>query len=299
MIKYKGEILRIHRNKTFIQKYKNKIGGKSIMMKSMYSGVAGLKSHQTKMDVIGNNIANVNTTGFKAQRAIFTDVIYQKLASASAPTDDGAGGTNPQQIGLGVSVSTIDTDFNSGSPQSTGYGLDLCLSGDGFFMLKESEDSEEIVYTRLGNFKLDANSNLVNGSGYMVLSSDQDSINCEGYTNVSVDKKGVIRGINDSGEEEEIAVIGVANFVNPGGLEKLGNSNYKETANSGEVLTEGDLVVGENGTGEIVPGYLEMSNVDLAREFTEMITTQRGYQANSRVITVSDTMLEELINLKR
>ncbi len=266
------------------------------MMKSMYSGVAGLKSHQTKMDVVGNNIANVNTVGFKAQRAVFTDVIYQKLSSASAPADE-TGGTNPQQIGLGVSVNTIDTDFNAGSPQSTGYGLDLCLAGDGFFMLRESDDN--IIYTRLGNFKLDASGNLVNGSGLMVLSSDQDTINCEGYTNVSVDTKGVIRGINDGGEEEEIATIGVANFVNPGGLEKIGNSNYRETANSGEVLTNGDLVAGENGTGEIVPGYLEMSNVDLAREFTEMIVTQRGYQANSRVITVSDTMLEELINLKR
>lgn len=269
------------------------------MMKSMYSGVSGLKAHQTKMDVVGNNISNVNTVGFKAQRAVFTDVIYQKLSSASAPSDDAAGGTNAQQIGLGVSVNAINTDFNSGSPQSTGYGLDLCLSGDGFFMIKASQDDEEMLYTRLGNFTLDANSNLVNGSGYYVMSSDQDVINCEGYTNVSVDSKGVIRGINDSGDEEEIATIGVANFVNPSGLEKTGNSNYRETANSGEVLSDGDLVVGENGTGEIVPGYLEMSNVDLAREFTEMIVTQRGYQANSRVITVSDTMLEELINLKR
>lgn len=268
------------------------------MMKSMYSGVAGLRTHQTGMDVIGNNIANVNTTGFKAQRAIFTDVIYQKLSSASAAGDT-MGGTNPQQIGLGVSVNTIDTDFTPGSPQSTGYGLDLCLSGDGFFMLQDTD--EGTIYTRLGNFKLDHQGNLVNGAGLYVLSSEGGIINVEGYTNISIDKNGAVRGLNENGEEEHIddQYVGVVNFINASGLEKIGNSNYRQTANSGEPMEEGDLVAGQNGTGEIVPGYLEMSNVDLAREFTSMIVTQRGYQANSRVITVSDSMLEELVNLKR
>jgi len=266
----------------------------------MYSGVSGLRSHQTKMDVIGNNIANVNTFGFKASSVTFQDVYSQTTAAAAAPAEDGTvGGKNAMQVGLGASVAAINIKTNAGSPQSTESSLDVAINGDGYFVLQDNEGRE--VYTRVGNFKLDAEGNLVHsGTGYFVTSVDGEPIqNDANLTNVAIDQLGWVKGLDEEGNEVQIAQIRLVNFMNNAGLEKMGNSMYQETANSGDPLENDDQVAGNNGTGLLAPGYLEMSNVDLATEFTEMITTQRGYQANSRVITTSDTMLEELINLKR
>lgn len=138
------------------------------MMRSLYSGVSGLKNHQTRMDVVGNNISNVNTTGFKSSRVTFSDTLSQTLSGASAPTDN-TGGTNPKQIGLGSSVSSIDTLFTDGSVQNTGKNTDLCLSGNGLFVVKPSIDSDELYYTRNGAFEFDAKGNFVMpGSGMFV-----------------------------------------------------------------------------------------------------------------------------------
>jgi flagellar hook protein FlgE len=266
----------------------------------MYSGVSGLRSHQTKMDVIGNNIANVNTTGFKASSVTFQDVYSQTTEAASAPSEDGnIGGKNAMQVGLGVSVAAINIDTKAGNPQSTESSLDVSINGDGYFVLRDNTGAD--VYTRVGNFKLDAEGNLVHaGTGYFVTSVDEDIItNSDNLTNVAIDQQGIVKGLDEEGNEVEIAQIRLVNFMNNAGLEKIGSSMYQVTSNSGEPLENDDQVPGNNGTGLLAPGYLEMSNVDLAKEFTEMITTQRGYQANSRVITTSDTMLEELINLKR
>ncbi len=267
------------------------------MVRSMYTGVSGLRTHQTKMDVIANNIANVNTTGYKAAQVTFHDVISQTTAAASAPSES-IGGMNARQIGLGVTVAAINTKTTAGAPQNTESTLDVAISGDGYFVL---QDGETEVYTRSGNFKLDSEGNLVHaGTGYYVMSVDDDRIqNTDGLTNISIDQLGWVKGVNEDGDVVEIAQIRLVNFMNNEGLVKLGNSMYQQSSNSGAPLENGDQVAGENGTGVLIPGYLEMSNVDLAYEFTEMITTQRGYQANSRIITVSDTMLEELINLKR
>lgn len=270
------------------------------MVRSMYSGVSGLRAHQTKMDVIGNNIANVNTAGFKASSAVFEDIFSQNSAGATAPAEDGnLGGKNAMQIGLGAAVAAINLKTKAGSAQSTERTLDVALSGDGYFVLENA--AGQMVYTRSGNFDLDAEGNLVHaGTGYFVQSSDEDRIvNDQNLTNIEIDRLGNVKGLDETGAEVVIATLRVVNFMNNGGLEKLGNSMYQVSSNSGEPLENDDQVAGNNGTGVLSPGYLEMSNVDLATEFTEMITTQRGYQANSRVITVSDTMLEELINLKR
>ena len=270
------------------------------MVRSMYSGVSGLRSHQTKMDVIGNNIANVNTTGFKASSVTFQDVYSQTTAAASAPAEDGnLGGKNSMQVGLGASVAAINIKTKAGSAQSTERTLDVAISGDGYFVLRDNTGRD--VYTRVGNFNLDEAGNLVHaGTGYFVTSVDEDIItNADNLTNVEIDQLGNVKGLDAEGNEQIIGQIRLVNFMNNAGLEKLGNSMYQVSANSGEPLEEEDQVPGNNGTGVLLPGYLEMSNVDLATEFTEMITTQRGYQANSRVITVSDTRLEELINLKR
>jgi len=355
------------------------------MMRSLYSGVSGLKNHQTRMDVIGNNISNVNTAGYKTSRVIFQDVYSQMTSGASAPNGTIAGGTNPSQIGLGVNLSAIDIVHSSAATARTDRELDFAIEGDGYFVVQMP--TGQFLYTRAGNFYLDEAGNLVTGDGNFVMglqavtyvvkkevtgaspaaaviqmdssgklldpagtgawwssagpppvfdstnyelvtgidptlyelktatsvATDPKSysdtlklnamtkatmsiLNITGYTAVAVDEKGVISGLNAEMERETIGIISIATFTNTGGLEKKGNNLYSDTVNTGApVYTQAQV----GAAGKINPGGLEMSNVDLSSEFTDMIITQRGFQANSRVITVSDTLLEELINLKR
>ena len=412
------------------------------MMRSMFSGVTGLRNHQIKMDVIGNNIANVNTVGFKKSRVTFQDTLSQTMRGAAAPQGN-RGGTNPMQVGLGMTIASIDTIHSPSSAESTGNMTDMAIEGDGYFIL-QGEGLDQ-YYTRAGNFGFDTNGNLVNTAnglkvlgwqtddfklpsdrspqdigpiqirkGMMVQPSDTtevyfsknlnaetesggsysipfkvyDSLGCahnlmitftkstttdneweytitssdgtisdgngtitfaedgkyesgnpttnvtldpnngasvisfsidfsgvtqyaketnidmtyqDGYaagtlTGITVDTSGVITGIFDNGRSWPLAQVAIANFDNPAGLIKAGQNMYRSSNNSGEPQ------IGESGTGgrgTIAPGYLEMSNVDLSEEFTQMIITQRGFQANSRIITASDEMLQELINIKR
>ena len=282
------------------------------MMRSMYSGVSGLKNHQTRMDVIGNNIANVNTIAYKASRVNFHDVFSQTLKAASGATAN-SGGTNPVQVGLGVGLGSIDVLFTRAAAQRTDYALDLSIEGDGFFVVNDGTD--EIYYTRAGNFRFDESGNLVNASGLFVLDSNGQKISLGNvsYHDITINKLGQLTGIEDGQSVPTvIATLGIAVFSNNSGLSKVGDNLYAQTSSSGEPQAgvtidpdTGDPVMtvykapGEGGAGFINPGTLEMSNVDLANEFTDMIVTQRGFQANSRVITTSDQMLEELVNLKR
>ncbi|WP_308547175.1 flagellar hook protein FlgE [uncultured Selenomonas sp.] len=469
------------------------------MMRSLFSGVSGLKSHQTRMDVIGNNIANVNTTGFKSSRTTFADTLSQTLSGASSPQDE-IGGTNPKQIGLGTGVASIDLLFTDGSVQSTGKNTDLCLSGNGLFVVKRGS---ETYYTRDGAFEFDAEGNYVlpssglyvqgwtatdgvlntsgaagnikiaagksmaakatakatyannlnagaptissitdgkttydakttgsltastttpvtitlsdgstvtettgkytvgqslpvtttltvydalgnahsvpvyftktttdstngntwtvsintddsgtssikesdgttttiamanqelkfttdgkykSGSGTVVLTLKNGATGTQNVTldlskltqysgkstvngtpdgnaagtlsSVSVDSSGIITGTYTNGVKQTEAQVAVAQFTNASGLTKTGNSLYQESNNSGtaNVKTAADLGV------TITPSALEMSNVDIANEFSDMIITQRGFQSNSKIITVGDEMLETLINMKR
>lgn len=263
------------------------------MIRAMYSAVSGLKNHQTKMDVIANNIANVNTTGFKSSSVKFQDVFSQTLKNATAGTTD-IGGINPVQVGVGVRVGAIDTNFTQASTETTGNRLDVSIEGDGFFVVQDGTDN---YFTRDGSFKIDNDNNLVNANGLFVLDEDGDRIDTEDYTEISINSNGEVTGLNSSGVEQTIAQIGLAIFPNPSGLAKAGGNLYTETQNSGAYTDS--VLPGTSGTGYLRSGELELSNVDLANEFTSMITTQRGYQANSRIITTSDSMLEELVNLKR
>lgn len=294
------------------------------MLKSLYSGVTGMKNLQTKMDVISNNIANVNTTGFKSGRVRFEDMISQSIVNAQE-------GINAKQVGLGVKTSAIDTIMNGGSLQSTGRELDFGIEdGDSSFFVVSGDGGVNNFYTRDGGFYLDAENNLVTSAGYSVMGvnnteadgnemleklsvpayiqvnadgsiSATDSIPA-GSTNVfglkshSVDSKGVITGNYGNGESYVIGQVALAKFANAAGLEKSGGNLYVESGNSGtpELGFPADA-----GYGIVRSGFLEMSNVDLANEFTEMIITNRAYQANSRSITTSDSMLEELLALKR
>ena len=405
------------------------------MMRSMYAGVSGLKTHQTRMDVIGNNIANVNTTGFKASRVTFKEMLSQTLSGAKAPQGN-RGGMNPQQVGLGVSLGSIDTNLVQGNLQSTGLGTDLAIQGNGFFVVNNGTQN---FYTRAGALTLDENGNLVNASnGYIMqgwmatngiidtnltgiripigdtmapqasteavfagnlnsadplpwtatmdiydsqgekhtltldfkptddknqwnwtatidgatfdgnnettgtitfggdgkvvevtgntfdinfnndtekitgfnldlfavtqMAGDNtlDGLYADGYSmgsleSFSIDNAGVITGSYSNGLTKAIGQIAVANFSNAGGLTRVGDTLFAESQNS--IAQIG--AAGTAGRGKISAGTLEMSNVDLAEQFTDMITTQRGFQANSRIISTTDEMLQDLVNLKR
>lgn len=442
------------------------------MMRSMFSGVSGLKTHQMKMDIIGNNISNVNTVGYKASRATFQEVFSQTMRGASAPdSQTGRGGTNPMQIGLGTGVATVDLLYTRGSVQRTDNVTDLSVEGDGLFIVKAG-NTGSFNFTRAGNFNVDKQGNLVaaNGAnvyGWMKNSDDplnpgskvfdtngsiepiniysdaytgnkkiikpmatdsctitgnldlkatnvpadavsvpitvfdeygkeykaqavfqksavahtwnwtvQDTgapakfplqtgtavfdttpgnvgriasitggaavagyptkaditltpadttvppmkvrfdfgklteydaensakvFNVNGYstgtlTTYNIGSDGTITGIYSNGQQQPLGLIGLASFDNPAGLQKVGENMFIATTNSGDF--KGALKPGA-AAGTINPGTLEMSNVDLSKEFTEMITTQRGFQANSRIITTSDQILEELVNMKR
>lgn len=434
------------------------------MMRSMFAGVSGLRNHQTRMDVIGNNIANVNTVGYKRSKVLFQDMLSQNIRGASSP-QGGRGGTNPQQVGLGVTVGSIDTIHTQGSSESTGKSTDMMVDGDGLFVVADGSNK---FYTRAGNFDFDSAGNLINANGLKVqgwnadpvtgaidtstavsgisitkgvaisqptsmvefagnldantptyaagpptvgevtvsaevfdslgnshtvyvflhknagnswtpvaatVDPDNNAVNpgwggtfalnipgdivfnadgtintdpgititgtppnanefsappvvapdipaikldfskltqLAGETNVqmtyqdgaaagvltgfAVDKSGVVTGQFSNGMSKQLAQVALANFSNPGGLSKVGGNVYSETNNSGAAQIG---TAGTGGRGEITPGSLEMSNVDLSQEFTDMIITQRGFQANSRIITTSDEMLQELVNLKR
>lgn len=272
------------------------------MLRSMYAGISGMKNFQTKLDVIGNNIANVNTYGFKKGRVTFNDLVSQEMAGASAPNEQlNRGGINPKQVGLGAQIGSIDTIHTPGNLQTTGRPLDLSITGDGFFVVREG-DTE--YFTRAGNFYFDNNGDLVTSAGMYVLDTEGEIINVpiptDEATDFSIGNDGIVQYTDQNGDLQEAGQIGLVNFPNPGGLEKVGGNLFQQTANSGDVDIPGDLdEPGSGPVGSLEVGMLEMSNVDLANAFTEMIVAQRGFQANTRTITTSDEILQELVNLKR
>ncbi|SDL06209.1 flagellar hook protein FlgE [Clostridium cochlearium] len=338
------------------------------MLRSMYSGISGLKVNQTKLDVIGNNIANVGTTAFKNQRIRFQDVLSQNLKFGTGASSN-VGGTNPSQVGLGVEVAGIDTMVSQGNMQPTGRNLDFAVDGDGYFVVargkasetlstetKKADDDAEtkeglnVYYTRDGSFALDDQGQLLTSDGYRVLGYEIDGakIDNTGETptltitpdtqkggvkatpntlkpliipdevtyekekmkikNFSVDKNGVINAVLQNNEVVAIGQIGMSSFKNPAGLYKEGKNLYSTSASSGDALYRDgvdDTEEGkkkesnEKGYGDIIQGRLEMSNVDLAEQFTEMIVASRAFQANGKIITTGDEILQDLVNLKR
>ncbi|AEO99273.1 MULTISPECIES: flagellar basal body rod protein FlgG [Heyndrickxia] len=254
------------------------------MLRSLYSGVSGMKNFQTELDTIGNNIANVNTYGYKKGRVTFKDAISQTLASATP-------GTSAQQVGLGSQIGSIDTVDTSGSPESTGRPLDFAITGDGYFRVA---DGNNTYYTRAGNFYFDDNRRLVNSEGFTVLGTNGQAITLgANVKSFSVATDGTITDQDGN----TIGTISIATFQNPAGLTKVGGNLYTTTNSNAGTVTVSQP--GQNGAGTIKSGYLEMSNVDLSEELTNMIVAERGFQANTRIITTSDEILQELVNLKR
>ena len=278
------------------------------MLRSMYSGVSGLRTHQTMMDVVGNNIANVNTAGFKASTTVFQDVLSQTLQGAAAPGVPAGttGGTNPAQVGLGVQLAGISTNTSQGSSQLTGRATDLAVQGDGYFAIQQNGEE---LYTRAGSFNIDATGQLTTASGGLVRAvPGSPGATAGGFIQVPMDGSiesfsigpdGNVSGVRADGTGmQDLGQVALATFPNPGGLEKVGGSLLRVSQNSGAVIL-GAGAPGTNGRGTLAVGVLEMSNVDLAQEFTNLIVAQRGFQANSRIISASDELLQDLVNLKR
>ncbi|WP_070327491.1 flagellar basal body rod protein FlgG [Exiguobacterium aurantiacum] len=263
------------------------------MLRAMYSGISGLKNFQSKLDVVGNNIANVNTFGYKKGRVTFKDLVSQQVGSATA-ANAVSGGVNPKEVGLGGTMATVDNVYNQGAMQNSGRALDVGISGEGFFAVNVNGQAQ---YTRAGNFYTDNAGDIVNGDGAYVLSTADAKITVPaGAKSLSIGKDGQVSYVNAEGTSVNLGQIQVVTFANNAGLSKVGANNYIQSQNSG-IPNPG--IPGQDGRGELVSGALEMSNVDLSEEFTEMIIAQRGFQANTRIITTSDEILQELVNLKR
>lgn len=341
------------------------------MLRSLYSGISGMKVNQTKLDVIGNNLANVSTTAFKGSRVNFSTTISQTLGSASAASDS-LGGVNGKQVGLGAQIASIDKIMSQGSMQSTSRSLDVAVDGSGYFMVAtgpaltgDADDSiaidknglgdmpanTSVAYTRDGSFVLDNEGNLLTSKGYRVLgfatksgvdanvpANPVDNIQKDGKVlyvesnntteviddklvslkipdkvvknnievavksfNISAD--GLITGVLETGEITALGQIAMSSFKNEVGLTDIGNNMYETSGSSGAAI----ISSGKNSTagrdssgyGDILQGYLEMSGVDMAEQFTDMIVATKAFQAAGKTITTGDEILSEIINLKR
>ncbi len=305
------------------------------MLRAMDSAVAGLRAHQNKLDVIGNNIANVNTFGFKSQSYSFKEAMYQTSTSSTGGTDT-AGGVNAAQYGYGTLMGSISTDMSSSTPTYVG-GLNASINGEGFFITYPTNDKDidpkdlkntDFSYTRVGQFNVDSNGYLTDANGNFVYGFQaNDPTNAQTFTgnlkplrapgaglggyngdavklkDIKINNLGEVTatvsmpGTNDDGKVVSLGKVAVATFQNPQGLTKKGGPYYGASTSDNSGLASASIPGGSTST--LMTGYLEASNVDLAKEFSEMITTQRGFQANSKIITVSDEILSDLINMKR
>lgn len=331
------------------------------MIRGMYAGISGMKSQQTKLDVIGNNLANVGTTGFKSSRVVFKDMLYQNSSNAVGASNN-LGGSNAKQVGLGVSIGSIDRIMGQGMMQPTGRALDVAMDGEGFFMVAKGpvahEDDDiklsadgtiedaggrEIFYTRDGSLSLDSEGYLVTSSGERVLGYSMESNGTQGMDadgkinfidsedpdleaaedlktlripdsvemndgttrkvmSYSIGKDGLITAVVEGGEVAVLGQLATASFKNPEGLEAVGNNMYLNSSNSGAPLVSSGFGADPDDVrtnGDIIQGMLEMSNVDIAEQFTDLIVTSRAFQASSKIISTSDEILQDVVNLKR
>ncbi len=288
------------------------------MLRSLSSAISGLQSFQQRLDVIGNNIANVNTTGFKGARVGLSDSFSQTLRSSSAGTG-GSSGTSAMQIGLGVTIQSINNIYTQGALARTGVGTDLAVTGNGYFVVRDPISTNEFV-TRAGDFRMDATGYLVTNTGMRVQGYEDSGLTSVGdilidttgmpatsdplssMVSFAIDGEGYVNVNLSDGTQFVRGQILMQSFSDPQGLTKEGDNLYSGIGAAGPLGGAGSPTAappGTNGLGRIQAGALELSNVDLANEFTNLITTQRAYQANARIITTSDEMLQELVNLKR
>jgi flagellar hook protein FlgE len=289
------------------------------MMRGMYSAISGLRNHQIMLDVTANDLANVNTVGFKASRTSFRDSLAQLQRSGASATTGNAGAKSAQ-IGLGVQLGSIDNLMTNGAFQSTGSPYDVAITGNGWFRVSNTAptagtapapdtfaSTATFEYTRAGNFTLNDQGELATQDGWRVVGKGVDSAGAPtatdivikvpaGATDVSVSPDGSVTYTPSGGGARATAgFLSLASFANEAGLDRVSANRWQSTASSGAPAAD---TPGVNGLGQTVGGELEMSNVDLATEFTNMITAQRGFEASSRVLSTCDEMLQTLVNLK-
>ena len=292
------------------------------MMRGMYSAISGLRNHQIMLDVTANDLANVNTVGFKASRTSFRDSLAQMQRSGASATT-GSAGAKSAQIGLGVQLGSIDNLMTNGAFQSTGSPYDVAITGTGWFRVSSSTPTagtapapdtfgagSEFEYTRAGNFTLNDQGELTTQDGWRVMGIAADPVTGNpaspvvevpvqvpaGATDISIAPNGAVTYTpTGGGTRSTAAYLSLASFPNEAGLDRVSANRWQGTASSGAAVSD---IPGANGLGQTVGGELEMSNVDLATEFTNMITAQRGFEASSRVLSTCDEMLQTLVNLK-
>jgi flagellar hook protein FlgE len=291
------------------------------MMRGMYSAISGLRNHQIMLDVTANDLANVNTVGFKASRTSFRDSLAQLQRSGASATP-GSAGAKSAQIGLGVQLGSIDNLMTNGAFQSTGSPYDVAITGTGWFRVSNTNPTAGATpadpdtfpgtstyeYTRAGNFTLNDQGELATQDGWRVVGKGVDTTTGgpsaadivikvpAGATDVSVATDGAVSYQPAGGGARTTAgFLSMASFANESGLDRSSANRWKATGSSGAEIVGTPAV---NGLGQAIGGQLEMSNVDLATEFTNMITAQRGFEASSRVLSTTDEMLQTLVNLK-
>jgi len=261
------------------------------MIRGLYTAATGMNSMQHQIDVTSNNIANVNTTGFKQDRAEFQDLMYETLNYTAGQTSLTTRNPTGIDTGLGVRISGIQKNFSEGDLKLTSNTLDLAIEGDGFFQI--TLPNGETAYTRNGAFKLNSEGTIVNGNGYELT---PQIVVPETVTDVTIGTDGIVSATNPTtGVSEELGQIEIADFINPSGLAPLGESLYMESDASGAVQTGNPTT---DQLGSLRQGMIELSNVALVNEMVDLITAQRAYEANSKAITTTDSMLDTVNRLK-
>jgi flagellar basal-body rod protein FlgG len=245
-----------------------------------------MQAQQTNIDVTANNMANVNTTGFKKSRAEFQDLLYQTLRAPGGQTGTGSNAPVGLQVGLGVRTAATQAMHAQGSLQQTGNSLDLAIEGNGFFQVQRPNG--DIAYSRAGNLKADADGRLVTSDGFAIepsITIPQDA------SNITISSTGLVSVTQPgNGQATEVGQLQLANFANPGGLLATGRNLFTSTSASGQAIVANP---GEEGTGTIAQGFLEGSNVEVVTEMIDLISSQRAYEVNQRVVTAADEMMRK------
>ncbi|WP_243367766.1 flagellar basal-body rod protein FlgG [Fundidesulfovibrio soli] len=261
------------------------------MMRSLYTATTGMVAMQTQIDTMANNLANVNTIGFKKSRAEFEDLMYQTLNVAGTQNEGGSRIPTGMQVGMGVRPTTVHKFFQQGDFQNTGNPLDVAISGQGFFRLQDPSGND--VYTRAGSFKLNQDGTIVNANGYTL----QPTVTIpQQTTNIVITERGVLSATDSAGNVLATSTIPLYTFINPAGLTAQGSNVYKTSEASGAAQ---ELTPGDQNAGTLVQGFIEGSNVQMVDEMVGLIVGQRAYEANSKTITTADSMLQTAVNIKR
>jgi flagellar basal-body rod protein FlgG len=263
------------------------------MIRSLFTAATGMTAQQMDQDVIANNLANVNTTGFKRSRANFQDLMYQVYSKAGSTSSTGVQLPAGIEIGMGVKPVSTQKIFTQGDFQSTGNAFDWAIEGDGFFQIEDVNSNGGFAYTRSGSFKINKDGAIVNHDGMKLIPAMTVA---PGTVVVTVDKSGQITATDSKGTITQMGQLQISTFINPAGLSSIGRNLYNKTDASG------DPSVGNpnaDGKGAITQYFLEMSNVNVIEEMVKMITGQRAYEINSKAIQTADAMLSIINGLKR